>query len=308
MQKKNGLNRHYCLGMACLAMGLAGQVSMGAVDYGVNNPASLTTAGYTQNFDSLPAVTGTSASLNGWYTVSETDGNAGPRLDGWDIYTGATPSSQGGVTGHDRLYGAGGTSVSSTGAFLDLGDSTTAGSNRALGELSASTVGAMYMSVTLVNNTGSPITSLAVSYTGEIWRSGGTFVSGANNNSLTFQYLESPTGLIGVEYYPNSVASLKFNSPSTNNTGTAATYDGDKTTAVYPPVTLTGTIDLSASPLMPGQSIGLKWVGPGQASSTNADALAIDNVSVVPTLAVPEPASLGLLAVGGMALVRRRRA
>lgn len=275
-------------------MGTASSPVDAAVLYGVNNPVSMTLAGYTQNFDSLPAVTGNSSNQNGWYISNGTDNV--PRLPGWDVYE--TVATSGG-TGHERLYG--GSTPTTTGAFLDLGKSTTAGSNRALGMLSSSTIGALYMGVTFTNDTGSPITSLDVSYTGEIWRSGGA--NTASSNYIEFLYKIHPTGdlSIGTDGSYVKVSDLKFNSPV--NSAGATALDG---TLPANQMDLSGTIDLSANPLAPGDTLAIRWQSPSNGSTT-ADALAIDNLVVTPTVLLPEPASLSLLALGALPLLSRKR-
>src|SRR6185295_6537758 len=117
---------------------------------------SLTTLGtpYTQNFDTLA----TSGTANAW-----TDDSTIP---GWFAQFSLQPSNP---TTYRADTGSG-----NAGAIYSFG---VAGVNplteRAFGSIASGTPGDIYYAVKLVNNTGSTITSLSISYTGEQWRAGG---------------------------------------------------------------------------------------------------------------------------------------
>jgi len=106
-------------------------------------------------------------------------------------------------TGNNVTYAAGDGS-SSTNNTYSFGTGTT--TDRAFGELGGalqSTLGACF-----VNNTGFPLTSLSVSYTGEQWRLGA--VDGTSDR-LDFQFSTNATTLTDGTY--TDVNSLDFTSP-----------------------------------------------------------------------------------------------
>src|SRR5438132_998920 len=129
-----------------LVMGIASLIPSSSA---LTNAGSITTLGVplTENFDTL-ASTGTG--------VTWTDNSTIP---GW-YSTRATYNS--------------GTGSSNTGALYSFG---AAGTNpitdRALGSVASGTTLTIYQAVKLTNNTGTTITSLAISYVGEQWRNGG---------------------------------------------------------------------------------------------------------------------------------------
>ncbi len=128
---------------------------------------SLTTLGtaYTQDFNALPA-SGSATWVNdttlaGWYHAR--------------TGTGTTIVANDGSSNAGNLYSYG------TGTAID----------RALGSLGSgnAAIGNMFWGVALANNTGSTITSLDISYTGEQWRN-----SAAAAQTVSFSYLVgSPT-------------------------------------------------------------------------------------------------------------------
>ncbi|HSC54414.1 MAG TPA: endonuclease [Phnomibacter sp.] len=127
---------------------------------------SITTPGaaLTENFNSL-AATGTTGSLPAGWLLLETGANANT------TYT----ADNGGVnSGNTYSYG------------------TTGATERAFGGLQSGNV-IPTLGVAFTNNTGGAITSLAISYTGEMWRAGL-----ANRNAadrLDFQYSTDATSL-----------------------------------------------------------------------------------------------------------------
>jgi hypothetical protein len=210
---------------------------------------SVTTLGtpILQNFDTLPAsgsATWTNDStLPGWYHAR--------------TGTGTTIVANNGSSNAGNLYSYG------TGTATD----------RALGSLGSgnAAIGNMFWGILLTNNSGSTITSLDVSYTGEQWRN-----SAAAAQTISFSYITgtSLTGsLAEFQSAGTNVPALDFTSPVTG--GTAAALDGNlaaNRTAIS--ATITG---LS---LANGQSIMLRWSDPDH---TGADhGLAIDDFSVTP--------------------------
>ncbi|MEA2328231.1 MAG: endonuclease mitochondrial, partial [Thermoanaerobaculia bacterium] len=219
------------------ALPLAAQVSLTAIN---GSP-------YTQSFDTLPAsgsATWTNNStIAGWYHAR--------------TGTGTTVVADTGSNTAGNLYSYG----------------STAASDRALGSIGSSNAaaGSFFWGVRLQNNTGTTITSLDVSYTGEEWRN-----SAAAAQTIAFSYLVgSPvTGsLAEFQSAGVAVASLNFTSPITG--GTAGALNGNlaaNRTAVS--FTITG---LSVAN---GAEIMLRWSDPDHTGTDHG--LSIDDVSVTP--------------------------
>lgn len=223
---------------------------------------------------------------------------------GWFIQsTGAISGGGAGLT-----YTAGTGSSSTTGIY-SFGTSG-ASSDRALGAVAGST--SIAFGNLLHNDSGSTVTSLSISYTGEQWRSAST-----SAQSLQFSYAIA-SGLAGKFYDADGVGAKGYLSPgvvsgsdaagdnkgltwvtvsagnftSPNLTGSGAVF---ASTAIN--FTLTG-LNIPAS-----SSIMLRWLD----VSGNTDGLALDNVCV--SVPVPEPSTYAAgaavaLMVGGAALRR----
>jgi predicted extracellular nuclease len=226
---------------------------------GGSGSIGLTTLGspYTQNFDSL-ANTGTTNNLtvNGWF------------LD------------EAGTSGSNNGQYAAGTGSGAAGDVYSFGAAATA--ERAFGTLFSGTltptIGAQF-----TNNTGSAVTSLTVSYTGEMWRAGVTNRGAADR--LNFQLSTNATSLITGTWtdYDN----LDFNSP--NIMATAGALNGNSAgNQAAISFTITG-ISIPA-----GSSFWIRWtefdISPGA-----DDGLAIDDFSLTPNLVlVPtNPSGIG---------------
>src|SRR5262249_39389642 len=218
---------------------------------------SLTTLGtpYTQNFDTLPAsgsATWTNNStIPGWYHARTGNGTTIVANDG---------SSNAG-----NLYSYG------TGTATD----------RALGSVGSgnAAAGNFFWGVRLQNNTGSTITSLNVSYTGEQWRN-----SAAAAQTVSFSYLVgSPTvpgSLAEFQSAGVAVPSLDFTSPITG--GTAGPLNGN---LAANRVALSFVI--SGLNIPNGTEVMLRWSDPDH---TGADhGMSIDDFSVTPNGAVALP-------------------
>lgn len=154
------------------------------------------------------------------------------------------------------------------------------------------------------NNTGSLITGFDISYDVEAW-----FI-GNRRNRLRLKYDDE----FGSGRFETDIFST--DNPSAE-TIVGTIVDGSLSENR---VTVSGFVDLSTLPvnvpgdprdffgsLAPGETAFFRW----QFSNTSGDGgslrsgLAINNISIT---AVPEPASLALLAMGGLALLRRRHA
>ena len=190
-----------------------------------------------QTFDSLPATGTGSTLLGGWY-FAESKQNANA------TYTAGDGTSN---TGDTYSFGSAGSS------------------DRALGTLQsgklASTIGAR-----LRNDTSNALTTIAVAYTGEQWRVGGSGIA----DRLDFQYSTNATSLTDTAATWVDVNALDFISP--NTAATASALDGNASanrTAI--------SASIAGLNLAPSATIWVRWVDLDV--SGNDDGLAIDDVS-----------------------------
>ena len=155
--------------------------------FGVNAQVSITATNtaFVQNFNTLKATAGTSATLPAGWKILETGTNANTSY-----------SSDAGTT--------------ATGNTYSYGTGTT--TERALGTLLSGTL-LSKLGVQLKNSTGQTITSITISFTGEQWRCG----TAGRADQLDFQYSQSATSLsTGTWIDANS---LDFLSPATTTVG-----------------------------------------------------------------------------------------
>ena len=147
-------------------------------------------------------------------------------------------------------------------------------SDRALGSLGSggATAGSFFWGVRLQNNTGTTITSLDVSYTGEQWRN-----SAATAQSVAFSYVVGSPAVTGTlaEFQGAGVAAttLDFTSPVVG--GTAAALNGN---AVASQQARTATIAGLSIPA--GAEIMLRWSDPDHGGTDHG--LSIDDVLITP--------------------------
>jgi len=210
---------------------------------------SLTTLGSpsTENFDTL-AITGTTnATLpTGWYI---TEGGLGAR--------------------DNEQYGAdnGG---SATGDIYSYG--TTASTERALGALRSGALIPIY-GAKFTNNTGTTVSTLAVSYTGEEWRLG----AAARTDRIDFQYSLNATDLTTGTYI--DVNALDFTTP---NTVTVGAKDGNAA------ANRTGiSFNITGLTIPNGASFFIRWIDDDPSGSD--DGLAVDNFSITPDIGDAAP-------------------
>src|ERR1051325_9644669 len=193
----------------------------------------------TQNFDTL-ASTGTSSTTPAGWGFAESGTNANT------TYTAGTGSS---ATGDTYSFGA------------------TGSTERAFGGLQSGslvpTVGAVF-----INNTGSAIDSLTISYTGEQWRLGAT----GRVDRLDFQYSTNATSLSSGSYI--DVNTLDFTAPVT--AGTLGALDGN---ASANRTIITNTI--SGLSIPNGATFWIRWASFDASGSD--DGLAIDDFSITAT-------------------------
>ncbi|MBL0130503.1 MAG: HYR domain-containing protein [Chitinophagaceae bacterium] len=202
---------------------------------------SLSGPAYTQDFNSL-ALSGTSSTLPAGWLMLETGTNANL------LYTAGTGSSNAGDT---YSFGAAANAERAFGGLLS-------------GSLTP-TIGASF-----TNNTGSTLTSLTISYTGEQWRLGAS--PRATNDRLDFQYSVNATSLSTGTWTDEN--GLDFTAPI--GTGTVGLLDGN---AVANRTNITFTI--SSLSIANGATFFIRWSDFNVTSSD--DGLGIDDFTVAAT-------------------------
>jgi hypothetical protein len=194
------------------------------------------------------------------------------------------------------------TAVSSVALMVDNGSDATKGFNynlgstgatdRALGLTATTSSGDRMVQVEFTNNTGAPITSFNVSYTGEQWSSW----DAVNSTDKLFMFYSTsnagPYVLMGTNF--------DFQAP-VQGTGTRATLDGN---AAGNRVTGIGGTFTPASPIPNGGTFVLNWFD--RNDSGNDTQRAIDDLTVTVPL-VPEPATIGLGGIAALGMLARRR-
>lgn len=163
---------------------------------------TLTTATYTQDFNTL-ATAGTSQALPVGFQVVEA--GTGAAADGF--YVAGTGSSNAGTA---YSFGASGSP------------------ERALGSLGSGSVGPIWLGGVFTNGLGATIDALAFAYTGEQWRSGS-----ATNDGFTFEYSLNATALTDGTW--TNFAGLNYT--ATNNTNVGALNGNAFATAVTGTIT-----------------------------------------------------------------------
>jgi hypothetical protein len=220
-------------------------VSAGATT--LTSSISLTALGTssTQNFNTL-ATSGTSSTLPGGWYLSESGTNANSTL---------TAGSGSGSGGDTYSFGTG------------------TNSDRAFGGLRSGSL-VPVIGAKFVNNTGSTISNLEVSFTGEQWRLGAT----GRVDRLDFQYSFDATSLTTGTW--TDFNSLDFTAPITS--GATGAIDGN---ASANRSALTAII--SSLSITNGAVFLIRWTD-FSASGAN-DGLAIDDFSIKPCGTVSEP-------------------
>ena len=236
------MKRSLMLGGA-LVFGLTGSV--------LAVPVSLVTVGaaVTENFNLL-ASTGTSSTLPAGWEMAESGSNANT------LYTAGTGSSNAGDT-----YSFG-----------------TSAADRALGQLRSGNL-VPVIGATFTNNTGTTITSLGISYTGEQWRLGTSGRTTAPTvDKMDFQLSPTATSVTGAGFVDQDA--LDFTAPIT--VGTVGLLDGNLSANR---VAISSTITGLSIPN--GATFAIRW---NDVDASGADdGLAIDDFSLTPNGTPPPP-------------------
>jgi uncharacterized protein len=221
---------------------------------GGSGSISLTTLGsaYTQNFDTL-ANTGTTNSI----TV----------INGWFLEEGNVTA-----TANNGLYAAG-TGSSNTGDTYSFG--AAANSERAFGGLLSGSV-TPTIGASFTNNTGSTVTTLDVSYTGEMWRAG--VASRGAADRIDFQLSTNATSLTTGTWVDYD--SLDFNSP--NISTAVGALDGNSATNQA-----ALSFSITGLSIPNGSSFWIRWMDFNISSSD--DGLAVDDFSLTPSIVDQAP-------------------
>ncbi len=170
-----------------------------------------------------------------------------------------------------------GTSRSNDGQYIANNGSSNAGDtysygangsdNRSFGSLLSGTLSSI-IGAYFINNTGSTITSLEISYTGKMWRLGNNT---GRLDRLEFSYSQNAISLNTGNWI--GVSQLNFETP--NTAGTTGARDGnDAANQTQLSQTITGFI------LEPGDGIWLRWEDFNAVGAD--DGLAIDDFSITP--------------------------
>jgi predicted outer membrane repeat protein len=209
----------------------------------------------------LPAVPG-AASFSGTYSQDfSTLAKSGTSINDW-VDDSTIPGWYATRTSYTT-----GTGTNNTGALYSFGANMNA--DRALGSVASASTGTIYYGLRLQNDTGSPITKLQVSYTGEQWRNGGN----TSQQQLKFSYQTGSTltSLTTGTWTP--VTSLDFTGPIATTSAGSLIGNASANRVVITPVILN-----LAAPIANGEEIILRWEDIDDGG--NDHGLAIDNVSV----------------------------
>ncbi|MDP2303952.1 MAG: T9SS type A sorting domain-containing protein [Ignavibacteria bacterium] len=143
-----------------------------------------------------------------------------------------------------------------------------AASDRALGSMTSPTTTPIYYGVRFINNSGSTITQIPISYTGEQWKLG----SDAGVQTITFAYQINASNLTSGTW--TNVAALNFSSPNNSILGAQGdVLDGNASgnkTAISATITAISLVD--------GDEIWFRWQDNDDAGTTDK-ILAVDDFS-----------------------------
>jgi hypothetical protein len=271
---------------------------------------------YTQNFDSLPIPDGSTFNTANPATITELTnialGEAGTLTYSLDnpfdfAFPVVPPGSQGGLGLGSTMPGWYGWAGTETKLGASAGDQTTGGdisfgkaytgaaannvTNRALGLLATSTTGPTAMAVKLVNQTGAQLSSINLSYIGELWR------QQTSAQVLAFGYTVDNTA--AKLFSTNVTASVPglnvgFSVSASGSQALDGTQPGNQISL--------GVTNLFIGDWAPGGALWLVWVA--NDFQGGAQGLAIDNLRF--SASVAQPVILPVLSVqagaGGLTL------
>lgn len=232
-----------------------------------------------------------------------------PNSNPTGLTTSATAGIQVAVTGSGfdaaKIAGSGSTNTSmfadngtrASGAIYFFGNASgsmpsSVNSETALGSIASGT-NTMAFGFQLINGTAFPIDSVTIRFTQENWRS-----STSTQNVLEASYSTASTAttyLTDAGFIDLNGLDLIGPAPVASN---GALDGNDPANQVARLETISGLF------IAPGDSLFVRWVDFNDVG--NDAGLAIDNLNIVATLVVPEPASLGLIAAAGLVALRRR--
>lgn len=219
-------------------------------------PVSFTGSDYTQDFDTLPN-SGTNPLITGLGRgpLDVPTSTEGVSLAGWS-FSNPTGSGSNAVFRYDD-------GISNSGAVYSYG--TSGATDRSLGSLaSGSTVS--NFGLTLVNDSGTTLTSFTLTYTGEQWRIGDAAVP----NTLSFAYAFGATDLNTGTF--QNVTNLDFNSPINSGPTGGSALDGN-----LPANQTLITYTISSILWNAGTTLTLRWTDTNDGGSD--DGLAVDNLT-----------------------------
>lgn len=244
----------------------------------VSAAISITSFGtaYTEDFNTLAIVGTTNTALPTGWALHEVGSSSAVNQQ----YAAGTGSDS---AGDVYSFGAGGSTERAFGTLFS-------GTN-------TPTIGASF-----TNNAGGTLTTLDISYTGEMWRAGVTDRGAADR--LDFQYSLDATSLTTGTWI--DVDGLDFNSPNVN--ATAGALNGNSAANQASLTQLITGLSISN-----GITFWIRWnefnISPGA-----DDGLAVDDFSLTARgdiASVPEPGTLALLGLGlgfaGLTASRRRK-
>lgn len=267
--------------VSALVVAAAATSSQAAVMY--------TTAGstYTENFNTLAIVN----NVNAW-TNDVT-------IPGWHAFRQPAPGTAmvsyrtdfgNSNTGNIYSFGAAGSTERAFGSIGSSGAAYTAPGGAGPG----TNVVAAYYGMLITNNTGGAIENMTVTYDMEQWRDGGAATPVAQ--PMVASWAINPTDMFAASF----VVGATTNSPVFVNTASGAPVDGNAAGLVA-----------NVSFVVPGTMAAGEtlWVRFRELNDSGNDhAQAVDNFRFTASaVVVPEPASIGLLALGALAGARRCR-